>query len=75
MLSGCTLPEDFKGGITQISDHTVTVRGAYNMDGSIAHPTQAMIQQAKDACPTAKYLSATAVIGSSDFFDYLFQCK
>lgn len=74
-VAGCTVPETFEGSVTQITDRTVTVRGTFAMDGSTARPTAAMVAQAKAICPTARYVSATAVVGDVNFFDYLFQCN
>ncbi|MEQ3625975.1 MAG: hypothetical protein ABNH26_08710 [Celeribacter sp.] len=76
-LAGCTVPEDTPGSVYEVTQHTVTIRGAYDMSlGGKAHPTAAMIQQAKDICPGATYLSATpSNLHEYDYtFRYLFRC-
>ncbi|ARC87143.1 hypothetical protein [Rhodovulum sp. MB263] len=72
VLVGCVVSPDKEGGVYEITDHTVTIRGAYSLDGTAAKPTPAMVEQAKGICPKATYLSATP-------FDewtmlYLFRC-
>lgn len=74
-ITGCVVSDDTEGSITQISDRTVTIRGAYSMDGTPARPTSAMIRQAQAICPGAKYISANPSPTDYDTFLYLFQCN
>jgi hypothetical protein len=74
VVSACTVADDFEGSVYQFNGETVTIRGAYSMDGSTARPTSAMIRQAKDVCPGAEYLSATPSPTDEYTFLYLFKC-
>jgi len=71
-----TIPDTKAGSVYEITDHTVTIRGAYSMDGSgrPATPTSAMVAQARDICPDAQYLSATPSPTDEWTFLYLFRC-
>lgn len=75
LLAACVVPEDTPGHVKEVGSRTVTIQGAFSSDGSGARPTAAMIAQAREICPGAKYLSATATPGNYDTFDYLFLCK
>lgn len=70
-LAACVSP-DKQGGVYAVTDHTVTIRGAFSLDGSTAKPTPAMVAQAQAICPGAQYLSASP---HDDWtFLYLFRC-
>jgi hypothetical protein len=75
LLLGCVVSPETEGSVYEITDRTVTIRGAFSMDGTIARPTQAMIAQAKEICPTAKYVSANPSPSDNYTFLYLFQCR
>lgn len=75
LLAACVVPEDTPGHVKEVGARTVTIQGAFSSDGSGAHPTAAMVAQAQDICPGAKYLSASPTPGNYDTFDYLFLCK
>lgn len=75
LLSACVaLPESTTGLVTAVNERSVTIQGRFSADGSVAHPTAAMVAQAQDVCPGARYLSAKATEGNLDTFDYLFLC-
>jgi hypothetical protein len=80
-ISACAPTADTKGQIVELTDRTVTIRGFYDMSpsamlaGKTAAPTPAMIAQAQEACPGAKYLSASSQGSNGYTFDYLFQCR
>lgn len=75
-LGGCVVPETQEGSVYQFNGETVTIRGVYTMDlgATPAHPTAAMVAQAKAVCPGATYLSATPSPTDYDTFLYLFRC-
>jgi hypothetical protein len=75
LLTACVVSEDTTGHVKEVGARTVTIQGAFSADGSAARPTAAMVAQAQEICPGAKYLSATATPGNLDTFDYLFLCK
>jgi len=71
-LAGCVVPQDQKGDVYDITENTVTIRGAYDMtlDGTPAKPTAAMVAQAEAICPNARYL--TAIPSNLHEYDYTF---
>lgn len=73
-LSACQVSETQQGSVQQFNGETVTIRGAYSMDGSTARPTSAMIEQARAICPGAEYLSANPSPSDTYTFLYLFRC-
>lgn len=75
-ISACTVSPDTEGAVYQFNGETVTIRGAYTMDGTSkpATPTPAMVAQAKEICPGATYLSATPSPTDNYTFLYLFRC-
>lgn len=75
LLSGCVVPEDVRGTVTQYNGDSVTIRGAFSMDGSPARPTAGMAAQAREVCPGAKYISADPASGDDYSFLYLFKCR
>ena len=81
LIAGCTPPPETRGDIVALTDRTVTIRGPYDMSlGAFAtakrpEPTPGIIAQAREVCPNAKYLSANGDTGTTDTFDYLFQCR
>lgn len=73
-LAGCvTTTPATRGSIYAVTDKTVTVRGAFSQ-GQIAKPTEAMVAQAREICPGARYLSANPSPTDYDTFHYLFLC-
>jgi hypothetical protein len=76
LLAGCVVPETQEGSVYQLTNETVTIRGAFSADGSPAAPTAAMQAQAEAQCAGAQYLSATpSHIHEYDYtFLYLFRC-
>lgn len=74
LLAACVVPEDTPGTVREVGARTVTIQGVFSADGSVARPTAAMVAQAKEICPGAKYLSASPTVGNLDTFDYLFLC-
>ncbi len=77
LLAGCVPTPDTEGQIVSLTERTVTIRGAYDMSlsGKPASPTPAMVAQAQEVCPGARYLSATPSPTDDYTFHYLFQCK
>ena len=77
-LASCAIPTSMKGSVHELTEHTVTIRGAFDMSpgAGAARPSLAMIAQAQDLCPGAEYLSATpSNIHKYDYtFLYLFRC-
>lgn len=60
-ITACvTVPDDERGQVFDYTGHTVTIRGAQTIDGTArpAAPTSAMVAQAKEVCPGAKFQSA-----------------
>jgi hypothetical protein len=75
VLSGCaTVAEDQRGSVYEITDKTVTIRGAFSLNGQTAKPTPAMAFQAREICPGATYLSANPSPTDNYTFLYLFRC-
>ena len=78
MLSACAVSPDMQGSVYELTETTVTIRGAYDMNlgSGPASPTPAMVAQAEEQCPGAKYLSATpSNLHQYDYtFLYLFRC-
>ncbi len=73
-LAACVVPEDTRGHVVEVGSRAVTIEGAFSSDGSGARPTAAMIAQAREICPGAKYVSASPNTGNYDTFNYLFLC-
>lgn len=73
-LAACVVSEDTPGYVTEVGSRSVTIQGTFSTDGSIARPTSAMVAQAKEICPGARYMSAKPTVGNLDTFDYLFLC-
>lgn len=73
-LAACTPTQDTRGDVYEITDHTVTIRGAFDelgaFSGKSAAPTAAMIAQAQEVCPGAQYL--TAIPSNLHEYDYTF---
>lgn len=74
LLSACTVADDQRGAVYEITDKTVTIRGAFSANGQPAKPTPAMVAQAKEVCPGATYLSANPSPTDQYTFLYLFRC-
>lgn len=73
-LAGCvTTDPATRGSVYEITEKTVTIRGAYTY-GKTAKPTTAMVAQAQEICPNAQYLSANPSPTDYDTFLYLFRC-
>lgn len=73
-LAACVTTEpSTKGSVYEITEKTVTIRGTFTY-GQTAKPTQAMITQAKEICPSAQYVSANPTPSDYDTFLYLFRC-
>lgn len=70
-LSAC-ISDNQAGGVFAVTDHTVTIRGAYSLNLSTAKPTPTMVAQARAICPGAQYLSASP--HDEWTFLYLFRC-
>lgn len=75
-VSACTVSQDTPGSVYEVTDNTVTIRGAYDLtaSGAPAAPTAAMVAQAKAVCPSAAYMSATPSPSDDYTFLYLFRC-
>jgi ABC-type uncharacterized transport system auxiliary subunit len=75
-LAGCVLPQATQGSVYAITDQTVTIRGAFDMSlaSGPAKPTEAMIAQAREICPGARYVSANPTPSDTHTFLYLFRC-
>lgn len=78
-LAACTPTQDTQGQITEITDHMVIINGPVDMNianAGPATPTAAMIQQAREICPGAQYLTAEpSERHQYDWnFDYKFRC-
>lgn len=72
--TACSIPNDMEGSVYEITDETVTIRGAFQPGTTEARPTPAMIAQARDVCPGAEYLSANPSPTDEWTFLYLFRC-
>jgi hypothetical protein len=72
--TACTVPETMEGSVYQFNGETVTIRGAFSDLQGPARPTAAMVDQARDVCPGATYLSANPTPGDVNTFLYLFRC-
>jgi hypothetical protein len=73
-LAACTVPETMRGSVYQFNGDSVTIRGAFSQDGTPARPTAAMVEQAREVCPNATYLSANPTPDDVYTFLYLFRC-
>lgn len=75
-LSACmsTIPEDGRGSVYQFNSETVTIRGGFDASRGAAKPTPQMIEQAREVCPNATYLSANPTPSDTYTFLYLFRC-
>lgn len=74
LVSACTVAESQQGSVYEITDKTVTIRGAFSLNGQTAKPSAAMVAQAKAICPGATYVSANPSPTDTYTFLYLFRC-
>ena len=77
-LAGCVPTADQPGQIVAANGKTVTIRGAgdYSLAnaGSGFKPTAAMIAQANEVCPGARFASGVPESPDTWAIDYLFIC-
>ena len=86
ILVACAPAPDVEGTVTQINSRSVTIQGQVDASpGAIGQkptPTPAMVSQAKELCPKAKFVSASYVDKPDGldlvpmlFADFLFVCE
>jgi hypothetical protein len=78
LLSACVPAQDQPGQVVAANGKTVTIRGAgdYSLraPGQGFSPTAAMVKQAQEVCPGAKFASGVPESAESWAIDYLFVC-
>jgi len=83
VTTACAVPDNFPGSVYEITELTVTIRGAYDMSPEAllfttppkpASPNRAMRAQAEEICPGAEYVSANPYPYDYYTFLYLFRC-
>lgn len=77
-LAACAAPADQPGQIIAFNGASVTIRGGGDFSlanaGNGFTPGQAIVAQAADVCPRAKFVSGVGVDGPAWLVDYLFIC-
>lgn len=78
ILAACVPAPDAPGAVTAYNGSTVTIRSGGNFSlanaGKGFTPTPAVVAQAQEVCPGAKFMSGTGVEGDAWLVDYLFIC-
>ena len=73
LLAACApVPQSTPGTVfTRGSDVIVVGRAEH---GRTARPTERMIEQAQEVCPTARYVNALPSMSEPSKFEFLFSC-
>jgi hypothetical protein len=78
LLAACVPPPDSPGEVTAFNGNTVTIRsgGDFSLAGAGKgfKPTPAVVAQAQEVCPGAKFTSGIGVESDAWLVDYLFIC-
>lgn len=73
LLAACApVTQDTPGEVVFRGDEVIVVGPVEH--GRAAAPTQRMIEQAKEACPSARYINARPSLGEPSEFEFLFSC-
>ena len=73
LLAACApVTQDTPGQVVLRGDEVIIVGPVKH--GRAAAPTNRMVEQAKEACPTARYVSARPSLSEASKFDFLFAC-
>lgn len=73
LLAACTpVTQNTPGEVVLRGDDVIVVGPAEH--GRPAYPTNRMIEQAKEACPTARFVNARPSMSNPSSFDFLFDC-
>ncbi len=74
LLAACaTVSDDTPGVVTSAGAGEVMIVGP-KKHGKVAKPTQRMVEQAQEVCPSAIFHSAQPSLSGGDRFEYLFKC-
>lgn len=78
LLPACVPMQTTPGQVTQFNGASVTIRGAGDFSLSNAgkgfKPTAEMVNQARQVCPGATFVSGIGTPDNSFTVDYLFRC-
>ena len=77
-LAACVQAPTDRGAVTAFNGQTVTIRSGGDFSlanaGKGFKPTPAVVKQAQEVCPGAKFASGVGVEGDAWLVDYLFIC-
>lgn len=77
-LSACVPTADTPGTVTGMNSESVTIRGAADFSltnaGKGFTPTPAMVAQAQEICPGARFVSGIGTPDTNFTADFLFAC-
>jgi hypothetical protein len=77
-LAACVPAPDAPGAVTAFNGSSVTIRSGGDFSlanaGKGFKPTPAVVAQAQEVCPGAKFASGTGIEGDAWLVDYLFIC-
>jgi hypothetical protein len=73
LLAACTpVTQNTSGEVVLRGDEVIVVGPTKH--GRSPYPTKRMIEQAKEACPTARFVNARPSMSNPSRFDFLFDC-
>lgn len=77
-LAACVPAPDAPGAVTAYNGQTVTIRSGGDFSlanaGKGFKPTPAVVAQAQEVCPGARFASGLGIEGDAWLVDYLFIC-